>query len=213
MKTVLLIDDNTALLSAFSALVQKTGCNTLTASSGRIGMVHLKDCVPDLILLDIMMEPMDGWETLRRIRAQESTSRVPVIMLTAKTLLPGDVLEHGPDIHGYIRKPLRFHELDAMLTSFWSEHTTIKEIMALAEEAGTSRHSILEYADLRRQIRVIQTMVRQLEHLMVISAPEEDSWELFHQELADIRDWLAEHRARYLVLEGEVEELGMISCL
>jgi len=213
MKTVILIDDNTALLSAFSALVRKTGCKTLTASSGRIGLIHLRDCVPDLILLDIMMEPMDGWETLRRIREQESTSRVPVIMLTAKTLLPGDVLEYGLNIHGYIRKPLRYDELRAMLSSFWEEHTAIRQVMALAEEAGTAATSILEYADLRRQIRVIQTLVRQLEHLMVISAPEEDSWELFHRELAEIREWLAEHRARYLVLEGEVEELGMISCL
>lgn len=213
MKTVLLIDDNTALLSAFSALIRKTGCDTLTASSGRIALIHLKDCTPDLIFLDIMMEPMDGWETLRRIRAKESTRRVPVIMLTAKTLLPTDVLEHGPDIHGYIRKPMRYHELEALLTSFWEEQEAVKEIMTLAEKAGAPETSILEYVDLRRQIRMIQTMVHQLEQLLVISAPDHDSWELFHQEFADIRKWLDEHRARYLVLEGEVEELGMISCL
>ena len=213
MKTVLLIDDNTALLSAFSALVRKTGCETLTASSGRIGLVHLRDCVPDLILLDIMMEPMDGWETLRQIRAHESTSRVPVIMLTAKALLPGDVLPYGRMIHGYIRKPLRYHELDTMLTSFWEEHATIQQIMKLAKEAGAPEQSILEYADLRRQIRVIQTLMRQLEQLMVTSATQKKSWELFHQEFAEVREWLADHRARYLVLEGEVEELGLIRCL
>jgi len=113
----------------------------------------------------------------------------------------------------YKDKPLRYQEMNAMPTSFWEEHTTIRQVMALAKEAGTATYSILEYADLRRQIRVIQTLVRQLEHLRVISAPEEDSWELFHRELAEIREWLNEHRARYLVLEGEVEELGMISYL
>lgn len=107
---ILVIDDDTTLLSLLQQSLEKASYDVITAANGLTGLQKMYEERPDLIVLDVMMPRMDGWETARRIREM---SPVPIIMLTAKDE-EGDKIkgfEHGVD--DYVTKPFSFAELTA----------------------------------------------------------------------------------------------------
>ena len=83
-KTVLLVDDNEDLVQVLSARLEAAGYRVLTALDGRDGLSQAKDRQPDLILLDVMMPVMDGFEVLAQLKAEAATRAIPVVMLTAR---------------------------------------------------------------------------------------------------------------------------------
>ena len=80
-KRILAVDDTAITLSRISEILQKD-YEVITANSGLRAIKYLQEEKPDLILLDIRMNPMDGIETLRDIRKMQDRSDIPVIMLT-----------------------------------------------------------------------------------------------------------------------------------
>jgi len=109
-QTVLLIDDDQTLLDLLSGHLRTVGYQPLTASDGPKGLNLAVEIQPDLVVLDVMMPGMDGWEVCRRLRKK---SNVPIIMLTAKD-------EEIDKLHGfrlgvddYVTKPFSFAELTA----------------------------------------------------------------------------------------------------
>ena len=125
METVLLIDDEQRMLDLLELFLVPHGYRCLKATSGEQGIVMLKEEQIDLVLLDIMMPNLDGWEVCEAIR---EFSNVPVIMLTArsdkKDLIKG--LNKGAD--DYITKPFDEGELiarvQAVLRRYHSENST-----------------------------------------------------------------------------------------
>jgi DNA-binding response OmpR family regulator len=85
MPRILVVDDEPDVVRLVEFRLQREGFEMLTATDGRSGLDLLDTEKPDLIILDIMMPLMDGMEVLREIRSHRGTSRIPVIMLTAKT--------------------------------------------------------------------------------------------------------------------------------
>jgi DNA-binding response OmpR family regulator len=111
--TVLVIDDEKDLLELVRYNLEKEHIDVITASDGESGLeIGLKH-KPDLVLLDLMMPGIGGMEVCRRLRADERTARVPVIMLTAKAAETDKIigLELGAD--DYITKPFSVRELVA----------------------------------------------------------------------------------------------------
>ncbi|HKP17426.1 MAG TPA: diguanylate cyclase [Gaiellaceae bacterium] len=110
--TVLLIEDSATQRALVGSLLQRLGYKVAAAADGAEGLRVLTDTRPDLILLDVVMPGLDGWETLERIRR---SSGVPVIMLTARDeevdLVRG--LRAGAD--DYLGKPFRQDELEARI--------------------------------------------------------------------------------------------------
>jgi CheY-like chemotaxis protein len=82
--TVLAVDDEPANLDLISRRLAALGCAVLRASSGEQALAIAEREHPDLVLLDVMMPGIDGWETCRRLKANESTAGIPVIFVTAK---------------------------------------------------------------------------------------------------------------------------------
>jgi len=70
MYTILIVDDSPMIVDVFATMLQRGGYKPITSLSGEECLEVLKTTPPDLILLDIMMEPMDGWETLEKIKSQ-----------------------------------------------------------------------------------------------------------------------------------------------
>jgi DNA-binding response OmpR family regulator len=109
-QTILLIDDDETLLELVADYVRKAGYGTSVASNGDKGLRLAAEVTPDLVVLDVMMPGMDGWEVCRRLRQQ---SAVPIIMLTAK----GEELDKLRGFHlgvdDYVTKPFSFAELVA----------------------------------------------------------------------------------------------------
>lgn len=85
MPKILVVDDEPDVVRLVEFRLQREGFEILTCSDGRSALDLLETEKPDLIVLDIMMPLMDGMEVLRQIRSHRATSRIPVIMLTAKT--------------------------------------------------------------------------------------------------------------------------------
>jgi DNA-binding response OmpR family regulator len=113
-ETILIIDDDPHLPTLMRLNLMKAGYAVVTASNGMDGLRLLQEYQPDLVLLDVVMPDMDGWETCRRIRA---ISTVPVIFLTGKQAERDKVkgLDLGAD--DYISKPFRQAELRARVNA------------------------------------------------------------------------------------------------
>jgi two-component system KDP operon response regulator KdpE len=110
-KTILAIDDDPRFLRMMEQVLVQKDYRVLTADSGQGGLRLLFDHRPDLVLLDVVMPKMDGWQTCERIR---DISDIPIIMLTGKRVDEEDLvqgLEHGAD--DYLIKPVGNKELIA----------------------------------------------------------------------------------------------------
>ncbi len=110
---VLVIDDDPDVRSVVDITLRLAGFDVATAPDGETGLEEALKRRPDLILLDLMMPRMDGYEVCRRLRADGRLSHIPIIMLTAKAQLTDKIagLEHGAD--DYVTKPFDTEELAA----------------------------------------------------------------------------------------------------
>jgi len=127
--TILLIDDDKTLLELLSGHLETAGYYPLTASDGPTGLRLSGEAQPDLIVLDVMMPGMDGWEVCRRLREK---SRVPIIMLTAKGEEIDKLRGFRLGVDDYVTKPFSFAELVARIGA----------VLARAAHASLSTHSI-----------------------------------------------------------------------
>lgn len=80
--TILIVEDDKFLIDIFETRLKNAGYNVLTAENGEIGLKIATEKHPHLVLLDIIMPQMDGYEVLSRLQAQETTKTIPVILLT-----------------------------------------------------------------------------------------------------------------------------------
>jgi DNA-binding response OmpR family regulator len=127
-KTVLVIDDEPELVKLLDYNLTRAGYTVLTARDGEKGLAAARQHAPDLVLLDVMMPGLDGWEVCKRLRAEPSTASVPLLMLTAKAEEGDRVLglELGAD--DYVTKPFGVNELLAR----------VKALLRRAEGQGGS---------------------------------------------------------------------------
>ena len=109
--TVLVVDDNEDNVQIMSAILLGRGFDVRIARDGKSALESIRQHVPDLILLDVMMPGMDGMEVLDHVKADTRSARIPVIMVTAKSqdqdLLAG--YKYGADY--YITKPFTSRQL------------------------------------------------------------------------------------------------------
>lgn len=83
-KKILLVDDEQDLVSSLAGLLQDNGYDVVSASNGLEGLKKAEEDRPDLILLDIMMPKVDGYEVLRTLKISADISDIPVIMISAR---------------------------------------------------------------------------------------------------------------------------------
>jgi len=147
-RLILVVDDEPAIVRLVRAKLQSDGYAVATAGRGEEALEYLEDERPDLVVLDLMMPGMDGFETLRRIR---TTSQVPVILLTARA---GDHdklrgLEGGAD--DYITKPFNPDELAARVAAV---------LRRTGGAAQTGGRSVLRYPGVEIDLERRRVLVR-----------------------------------------------------
>jgi DNA-binding response OmpR family regulator len=125
MKKILLIDDDPTLLHLLGEFLENDAFEVTGALSGSAGLRLAYDQGPDLILLDVMLPGMDGWEVCARLREM---SNVPIIMLTAKTTEADKLRGFRLGVDDYVTKPFSFAELVAR----------IHAVLARAKDSGSS---------------------------------------------------------------------------
>ena len=104
-KKVLIIDDERLIVKSTSLALTYFGFEALEAFGGESGIALARREKPDIILLDIMMPGMDGWEVLAHLREEEATRNIPVIIFTAKEYSNGPALARSKGANNYIAKP------------------------------------------------------------------------------------------------------------
>jgi two-component system OmpR family response regulator len=163
MYTILVVDDSPFIVDVFVTMLERGGYRTVAAYGGGECLEILKTVTPDLILLDIMMEPMDGWETLERIKEDPATKEIPVLMLTAKQLTPAEAQEYGIFIEDYVLKPITHRELYDAIEHVLNRRQSIKSDMDLAKQSGFDAETITEYARLSKSVDVNRRLMKILE--------------------------------------------------
>ncbi|RLC81098.1 MAG: response regulator receiver protein, partial [Chloroflexi bacterium] len=113
MAKILIVDDDPKAVKLMGYILHKEGYEIIPALSGKEALEILRKEKPDLIILDIMMPEMDGYEVCRRIRANPDTAKVPVIMLTAKAMLEDKIAGFEAGADDYVTKPVLPAELTA----------------------------------------------------------------------------------------------------
>jgi two-component system, OmpR family, KDP operon response regulator KdpE len=110
--SLLLVDDDVTLLKALEMYLARSGYEVHTAGTGLEGLRQLYALRPDLVILDVMMPQMDGWEACRRIREM---STVPIVMLTARDQEHERVKAFELGVDDYVSKPFSLRELEARI--------------------------------------------------------------------------------------------------
>jgi DNA-binding response OmpR family regulator len=110
---VLVVDDQPEIRDLAALVLSGSGYRVSTAGSGREALLVLERDGADLVLLDINMPDIDGWQTLRLIRADEELAELPVVMFSVKGELQDKVHSLQEGASGYITKPF---EVDALLS-------------------------------------------------------------------------------------------------
>ncbi len=124
---ILVVDDNTNNLQVLGSMLQQNGYETAIAMNGEKALKFLRNIKPDLILLDIMMPGMDGYEVCKKIKQEYDTQHIPIIFLTAKTETE-DIVK-GFEVGGvdYVTKPFNSAELLARV----STHVEMKKLRGM----------------------------------------------------------------------------------
>ncbi|MEL6270880.1 MAG: response regulator, partial [Chloroflexota bacterium] len=131
---ILIVDDDIDSLKLIGLMLQRHGYEVVAANAGEQAIARAASELPDLIILDVMMPDMDGYEVTQRLRDDASTRDIPIIMFTAKTLIDDKVKAFELGADDYLTKPTHPAELASRVKAILARNPH-KE----AEKASTTR--------------------------------------------------------------------------
>ena len=131
-QTILVVDDDLDTLTLIGLTLQRRGFNVTKAQSGPEALEKLQAAMPDLMIVDVMMPYMDGYEVCRTVKGDPRTAHLPVIMLTAKAQTASQLEGFRAGAVDYITKPVHPQDLVARIAS------VLERAQATPAEAGPS---------------------------------------------------------------------------
>ena len=117
-RTILIVDDEEDVLDLLQLVFETSGFAVRRASTGKAAVSSAYEHPPDVVLLDVMMPEMDGWQVLRTLKADERTRSVPVVMLSARAERRDKMIGLQEGAEGYIAKPFSPAEVVREVQSF-----------------------------------------------------------------------------------------------
>jgi DNA-binding response OmpR family regulator len=112
IKRIICVEDEAEMIDLIRLILTRRGFDVKGANGGKEGLEAIRKETPDLVLLDLMMPDMDGWEVYQQMKADEKTRDIPVIVVTAKAQSIDKVLGlHIAKVDDYIAKPFSPQEL------------------------------------------------------------------------------------------------------
>ncbi len=117
-RTILIVDDEEDVLDLLQLVFETSGFAVRRAATGKSAVSIAYEEPPDVVLLDVMMPEMDGWQVLRTLKADERTRQVPVVMLSARAERRDKMIGLQEGAEGYIAKPFSPSEVVREVQSF-----------------------------------------------------------------------------------------------
>lgn len=117
MSTVLVVDDSKTEIFQFREILEKLGYEVITAENGRDGVAMAKQEQPDVVLMDIVMPDMNGFQATRQITRAAETKHIPVIIVSSKDQETDKVWGERQGAKGYLTKPVDAQELSTAMQS------------------------------------------------------------------------------------------------
>jgi pilus assembly protein CpaE len=124
---ILVVDDDIDSLKLIGLMLQRNGYDVSAANAGHQAIVKATAEKPDLIILDVMMPDMNGYEVCRRLRASADTQSIPIIMFTAKTLIDDKVAGFEAGADDYLTKPTHPAELASRVRAMLARRATARK--------------------------------------------------------------------------------------
>ncbi|MGB0385463.1 MAG: hybrid sensor histidine kinase/response regulator [Ardenticatenaceae bacterium] len=144
--SVLIIDDNPTNLGVIGDYLEQHGFEIIAARNGQSGLKRAKRARPDIILLDVMMPGLDGFETCRRLKLDEATKDIPVIFMTALSSTEDKVKGFEVGAVDYVTKPIQYEEVLARITT----HLRLRDLTQKLRDAN------LELSDTLHDLKATQ---------------------------------------------------------
>ena len=117
-RKVMVVDDDIPTLEVMKLLLPRIGWEPIMVSNALEALEILKNERPAVILLDIMMAPLSGWEFLERLRRDRRLKDIPVLLFTAKHIWPEEIRRYADEVEGVLEKPVLPAELRKALERF-----------------------------------------------------------------------------------------------
>jgi CheY-like chemotaxis protein len=135
---ILIVDDDPWILRMVSTLLEKRGYAIFTAQDGEEALGRAEEVRPDLVVTDVMMPKMDGWELVRELRARPHLALVPVLFLTALNGEEDRLRGFRLGADDFLPKPFRFEELDLRVQSALKKRAATQQKAAEVAQASTA---------------------------------------------------------------------------
>lgn len=110
--TILVVDDSPDNVTILRTLLEARGYRVLSASDGQAALARVREARPDLVLLDVMMPGMDGWQVCRAIKSRAESADIRVVMVTARSAFEDRMEGMRCGADDYVCKPLDLAELE-----------------------------------------------------------------------------------------------------
>ncbi|MFC6840117.1 twitching motility response regulator PilH [Xanthomonas theicola] len=120
MARILIVDDSPSQLLGIQRIVEKLGHATITATDGAAGVEAAKAALPDLVLMDVVMPNLNGFQATRTLRREPSTQHIPVILVTTKDQDTDRMWGMRQGARAYITKPFSEDELSEVIERVFS---------------------------------------------------------------------------------------------
>lgn len=112
---IMVVDDDLPTLEVMELLLKKINREPILAHNGWDALRMIKKEKPALVILDVMMSPIDGWQFLEELKRDEDLKDIPVLLFTAKHVWPEEYSRYEKDIVGVLEKPISLAELRTTL--------------------------------------------------------------------------------------------------
>ncbi|PKL57992.1 MAG: hypothetical protein CVV34_04645, partial [Methanomicrobiales archaeon HGW-Methanomicrobiales-5] len=204
--TILIVDDSSFIVEGLMAILKKN-YRPIAVYGGQQCIEALKTVIPTIIILDIMMEPMDGWETLSRIKENPATRHIPVLMFSAKKISSEEAEEHRISIDDFVSKPVTPKKLIEAIEKVLARQKSQRVSIDSWRSAGISQDRIDEYTSLMTSQEVDLSLLQNMKvQLSLIREEDEKSRVDLEAVIAAIEGRIQEEHLHVEKLSREMEE-------
>lgn len=157
MSKILIIDDDKSIVELVKVNLEVHGHQVLTASNALTGIALAQQDLPDLIILDLMMPEIDGFTACQRLRQNENTKDIPILMLTALSRTEDKVSGFNAGADDYLTKPFELNELYVRIRALLRRSGKTPKSLSLPEILHTGDLTLVPES---REVKIIDKVIR-----------------------------------------------------